>query len=64
MTVQSRIVLEPSAQAIVDATSMPPFLYELEPVAARKVLDDLQAAPVDKLPANATKSPPHPTKPR
>ena len=50
MAVQSRIVLEPSAQGIVDATSMPPFLYELEPTAARKVLDDLQAAPIDKLP--------------
>jgi acetyl esterase len=50
MAVQSRIVLEPSAQAIVDATSTPPFLYELEPDAARKVLDDLQAAPIDKLP--------------
>ena len=49
MAVQSRIVLEPSAQAIVDATSQPPFLYELEPAAARKVLDDLQAAPVAKL---------------
>jgi len=50
MAVQSRIVLESSAQGIVDATSMPPFLYELEPTAARKVLDDLQAAPIDKLP--------------
>ena len=50
MSVQSRIVLEPSAQGIVDATSIPPFLYELEPVAARKVLDDLQAAPIEKLP--------------
>jgi acetyl esterase len=50
MAVQSRIVLERSAQGIVDATSQPPFLYELEPAAARKVLDDLQAAPVDKLP--------------
>jgi acetyl esterase len=50
MTVQNRIVLEPSAQGIVDATSTPPFLYELEPAAARKVLDDLQAAPVSKLP--------------
>jgi acetyl esterase len=50
MSVQSRIVLEPSAQAIVDATSTPPFLYELEPIAARKVLDDLQAAPIEKLP--------------
>ena len=50
MSVQSQIVLEPSAQGIVDATSTPPFLYELEPAAARKVLDDLQAAPIDKLP--------------
>jgi acetyl esterase len=50
MAVQSRIVLEPSAQGIVDATSIPPFLYELEPTAARKVLDDLQAVPIDKLP--------------
>jgi acetyl esterase/lipase len=52
MTVQSRIVLEPSAQTIVDATSTPPFLYELEPAAARKVLEDLQAAPIDKLPVD------------
>ena len=52
MAVQSRIVLEPSAQGIVDATSTPPFLYELEPAAARKVLDDLQAAPIDKLPVD------------
>lgn len=50
MAIQSRIVLEPSAQGIVDATSTPPFLYELEPAAARKVLEDLQAAPIDKLP--------------
>jgi acetyl esterase len=50
MSVQSRIVLEPSAQGIVDATSTPPFLYELEPAQARKVLDDLQAAPIEKLP--------------
>ena len=50
MAVQSRVVLEPSAQAVVDATSTPPFLYELEPAAARQVLEDLQAAPIDKLP--------------
>src|SRR3954464_4441507 len=50
MAVQPRVVLEPSAQQVVDLTSPPPFLYELEPAAARKVLDDLQAAPVDKLP--------------
>ena len=52
MAVQSRVVLEPSAQAIADATSTPPFLYELEPAAARKVLEDLQAAPIDKLPVD------------
>jgi acetyl esterase len=41
--------LEPAAQGIADATSRPPFLYELGPAGARKVLDDIQAAPVDKL---------------
>jgi len=44
------VVLEPAAQDLVDATSRPPFLYELEPAAARKVLDDLQAAPIEKPP--------------
>lgn len=41
-------ILEPAAQEIADATSRPPFLYELGPDGARKVLDDIQAAPVDK----------------
>jgi acetyl esterase len=50
MAVQSRVMLEPSAQGVVDATSQPPFLYELGPEAARKVLEDLQAGPIDKLP--------------
>jgi acetyl esterase/lipase len=50
MTAQHPVVLEPSAQGIVDATSKPPFLYELEPAAARQVLNDLQDAPVGKLP--------------
>jgi acetyl esterase/lipase len=50
VSIQTRIVLEPAAQALADATSVPPFLYELGYEAARKVLDDLQAAPVDKLP--------------
>lgn len=39
--------LEKAAQGIADATSAPPFLYELGPEGARKVLDDIQAAPVD-----------------
>jgi acetyl esterase len=45
------IVLEPASQEFVDATSKPPFLYELTPAEARKVLDDVQAAPIDKLAA-------------
>jgi len=44
------VVLEPAAQQVADATSTPPFLYELEPAAARKVLDDLQAKPINKQP--------------
>ncbi|QAY72557.1 alpha/beta hydrolase [Agromyces protaetiae] len=41
-------LLEPEAQAIADATANPPYLYQLGPEGARKVLDDLQAQPVDK----------------
>ena len=41
-------VLESAAQDLADATATPPFLYELGPDGARKVLDDLQAAPVEK----------------
>jgi len=46
---RSRIVLEPASQEFVEATSKPPFLYQLTPAEARKVLDDVQAAPIDKL---------------
>jgi acetyl esterase/lipase len=42
----SKHFLETAAQKIADATSKPPFLYELGPDGARKVLDDIQAAPV------------------
>jgi acetyl esterase/lipase len=40
--------LEPAAQAFADATAQPPFLYDLGPDGARKVLDDVQAAPITK----------------
>jgi acetyl esterase len=50
MAAQSRVVLEPAAQELADATSTPPFLYELDYPDARKVLEDLQAAPIDKPP--------------
>src|SRR4051794_34884311 len=46
------VVLEPASQAFVEATATPPFLYELTPDGARKVLDDVQAAPIDKLPVD------------
>ena len=44
------VVLETASQEFVDATSTPPFIYELSPDEARKVLDDVQAAPIEKLP--------------
>jgi len=44
----SNYILEPAAQEFADATARPPFLYELEPERARKVLDDIQAAPVSR----------------
>jgi acetyl esterase len=43
------VVLEPASQRFVDATSTPPFLYELTPAEARRVLDDVQAEPIEKL---------------
>jgi acetyl esterase/lipase len=44
------VVLEAASREFVDATSTPPFIYELTPAEARKVLDDVQAAPIEKLP--------------
>jgi acetyl esterase/lipase len=52
MPTTTRIVLEPAAQAFADAAAQPPQLYELSPDAARAVLDEVQAAPVDKLPVD------------
>src|SRR3982751_6816965 len=46
------VVLEPASQQFVEATATPPFLYELTPDEARKVLDDVQAAPIEKLPVD------------
>ncbi|MET9338922.1 alpha/beta hydrolase [Nonomuraea sp. NPDC003804] len=51
----SKHVLEPEAQKIADATANPPFLYELGPEGARKVLDDIQSAPIDKQPVAGDK---------
>jgi acetyl esterase/lipase len=44
-----KVVFEPAVQELADATSKPPFVYELDYADARKVLDDLQSGPVEKL---------------
>jgi acetyl esterase len=49
---QNPVALEPASQALVEATVGPPFLHELSPAEARAVLDELQGAPIDKLPVN------------
>jgi len=46
--VGTAVVLESAAQAFVEATATPPFVHELTPAQARKVLDDVQAAPIEK----------------
>src|SRR6059058_6099259 len=46
------VVLEPASHAMAEATAGPPFLYELSPPQARAVLDELQSAPIDKLPVD------------
>src|SRR3954464_7565897 len=48
----THVVLEPASQAFVEATADPPFLSQLTPDEARKVLDDVQAAPIEKLPVD------------
>src|SRR5262245_30310701 len=50
ISIRPGVVLEPASQEFVEATSTPPFIYELSPDEARKVLDDVQAEPIDKLP--------------
>jgi hypothetical protein len=49
---QTKLILEPAAQQLADATAGPPFLSELGYPAARKLLNDIQAGPVQKLPVD------------
>ena len=44
--VTNNIVLEPAAQEVADAFAKPPFIYELDYPAARKILGDAQAATI------------------
>ena len=43
ISTRTAVVLERPSQEFVDATSAPPFLCELTPAEARKVLNDVQA---------------------
>ncbi|MEU3623483.1 esterase [Amycolatopsis coloradensis] len=45
-----KLALEPAAQAFVEATANPPFLFELPPVEGRKAVDEVQGGDVE-LPA-------------
>jgi hypothetical protein len=38
MTAASPVVLEPAAQRVAEAFSKPPFLYEMAPANARKII--------------------------
>jgi acetyl esterase/lipase len=49
ISTRQRVVLEPASREFVEATSTPPFIYELTPAEARKVLDDVQSGPIEKL---------------
>jgi acetyl esterase len=42
------IALEPAAQAFAEATSHPPFLYELPPAEGRKAVDEVQSSEIYK----------------
>ena len=48
----STVVLEPAARKLAEAFSKPPFIYQMEPAAARQVLDDAQAGPIEKPPVD------------
>ncbi|MFJ9443185.1 alpha/beta hydrolase [Kitasatospora sp. NPDC101235] len=43
-----RPVLEPEAQALVEATANPPYLFELGPVEGRKAVDEVQSGEIAK----------------
>ncbi|MBB5854467.1 alpha/beta hydrolase [Amycolatopsis umgeniensis] len=45
-----KLVLEPAAQAFVEATATPPFLFQLPPEEGRKAVDEVQGGDVE-LPA-------------
>jgi acetyl esterase len=54
MTEHPVVELEPAAQQFVDANADPPFLYELDPVEGRRIVDGVQANPPFLPPAEVT----------
>ncbi|MDF3141643.1 MULTISPECIES: alpha/beta hydrolase [unclassified Streptomyces] len=48
MTESNRPVLEPAAQAFVEATANPPYLFDLGPAEGRKVVDEVQSGEIAK----------------
>jgi acetyl esterase/lipase len=47
-TTAPRPVLEPAAQAFVEATANPPYLFDLGPVDGRKTVDEVQSGEIAK----------------
>ncbi len=47
-TIIQTTVLEPAAQAFVEATANPPYLFDLGPVEGRKTVDEVQAGEIAK----------------
>lgn len=52
ITLTNSVQLEPEAQAFADATAHPPFLFDLGPEKGRATVNEVQLAPVDKLPVD------------
>lgn len=50
MTSKTSLVLDPAAQQLADALAAGPGLSEMDYEAARQMIDQIQAGPVDKLP--------------
>lgn len=49
MTANPRgLILEPAAQAFVEATDVPPYLYELDPAEGRAAVDGVQSSEIEK----------------
>ncbi|NUR03941.1 MAG: alpha/beta hydrolase [Streptomyces sp.] len=47
-TTAPRPVLEPAAQAFVEATANPPYLFDLGPAEGRKAVDEVQSGDIEK----------------